>query len=110
MLILGAGEDHLRDVVREMAPRKSSYYALGRQLGLPVGILESIQMQYESIDLDRALNEVLLAWLRQWYDIAALGKPSWQMLVRAVADQGGLNDPALAAQIASRHTSPPPEQ
>ena len=107
---MSVGEDHLRDVVREMTPRKSSYYALGRQLGLPVGILESIQKQYESIDLDRALNQVLLAWLHQRYNTAALGKPSWQMLVRAVADQGGLNDPALAIQIASRHTSPPSEQ
>ena len=93
-----------------MTPRKSSYYALGRQLGLSVGILESIQKQYESTDLDRALNEVLLAWLRQRYNTAALGKPSWQMLVRAVANRGGLNDPPFATQIASRHTSPPPEQ
>ena len=81
-----------------MTSRKSSYYALGRGLGLKVDILESIQRQWESKDLDRALSEVLLAWLRS-------EKPTWQMLVRAVADQGGLNEPALARNIASRHPS-----
>ena len=105
-MIIIIGVNHLRDVVREVTSRRSSYYALGRGLGLPVDILESIQRQYESTDLGQALDKVLLAWLRQQYNTAVLGKPTWQMLVRAVADQGGLNDPALAGEIASRHTSP----
>ena len=105
-IIIIIGADHLRDVVREVISRRSSYYALGRGLGLPVDILESIQRQYESTDLGQALNEVLLAWLRQRYNTEELGRPTWQMLVRAIADQGGLNDPALAREIASRHTPP----
>ena len=99
------GVDDLLRIMREVTSRRSSYYALGRGLGLPVSDLESIRRQYESIDLDQALNEVLLKWLRQHHNTEDLGNPTWQMLVRAIADPGGLNDCALAREIASRHSS-----
>ena len=87
----------------EVLSRKASYYALGRALRIEAGELEAIHRQYQSTDFDMALNQVLLLWLRQKYNVQKFGRPTWRMLVEAVENRAGTNDPALAQKIALKH-------
>ena len=85
--------------------KKASYYALGRGLGIPDGELKAVQTQHHITNLDSALNDVLLLWLRQRYNTERFGPPTWRMLVKAVENRAGLNDHALAHKIAQKHTA-----
>ena len=78
------------------------YYQLGLALGLPVGELETIKTGFPH-NIDQALTEMLLLWLRQKYDTVSHGCPTWQGLVRAVINQTHGNNYALAMDIASNH-------
>ena len=89
----------------EVMSKKASYYALGRGLRIFPGELDAVRAQYHSTSLDSALNDVLLLWLRQKYNIVRFGPPTWRKLVEAVENRAGLNDRALAAQIAQKHTA-----
>ena len=98
------GVDDLVDVMNEVLSRKASYYALGRALRIPAGELDVVRQQHQSTDIGMALNEVLLLWLRQQYNIERFGPPTWRMLVEAVESGAGLNDHALAEEIAHKHS------
>ena len=80
---------------------KANYYQLGVELGLPAGELDSIRKGHPA---DQAFNEVILRWLRQQYNIARFGCPTWKRLVEAVESPIGGNNPALAVVIAAKHT------
>ena len=54
-------------------------------------------------DANRALNDVLLLWLRQKYNVGKFGRPTWRLLVEAVNKKTGGNNHDLAKQIASNH-------
>ena len=97
------GVDDLLDVMNEVLSRKASYYALGRALRIEAGELDAVHKQYQSTDFDMALNQVLLLWLRQRYNTTRFGPPSWKMLVGAVDNKAGINDHALAQEIAQKH-------
>ena len=97
------GVDDLVDVMNEVLSRKASYYALGRALRIEAGELDAVHMQYQSTDFNMALNQVLLLWLRQKYNTERFGRPTWRMLVEAVENRVGMNDPALAQKIAQKH-------
>ena len=47
--------------------------------------------------------EVLTQWLKKTYNVKRFGEPSWKLLVKAVSDQAGGNDRALAEKIAQNH-------
>ena len=96
------GEEDLLDVVRAVITQKSSYYQLGRALGVQPTDLDGIR-EVNSRNLDLALNDVLLLWLRQKYNTLRFGEPSWRVLVKAVEDRGGLNSHSLAKDIALKH-------
>ena len=96
------GEDDLADIMEEVFTIKSMYFALGRSLRLKSADLEAIHKKYES-DADRALNDVLLLWLAQHYNVEKFGPPTWRMLVEAVDKKSGGNDHELAKEIASNH-------
>ena len=96
------GEDDFRDVCRELVTIRASYYQLGVELGLPPGELEVIRKEYPQVD--PAFNEVILRWLRQRYNIARFGRPTWKRLVEAVNSPIGANNPALALEIAANHS------
>ena len=49
------------------------------------------------------LMEVLIKWLQRGYDTSRHGPPTWQMLVAAVANSAGGDNPCLAKQIAENH-------
>ena len=94
-------EDDFRDICRELVSIKAKYYQLGVELGLPAGELDAIRKDYA---VDQAFNEVILRWLRQQYNVARFGHPSWKRLGEAVKSPIGGNNPALAVEIAASHT------
>ena len=93
-----SGDKDLHCVIREVSSLKSAYYQLGVQLRVPPGELDAIKDQY-SQNLDQALTEVLLLWLRRRSPLY----PTWQNLVKGVDSLNGGKYHGLALDIASRH-------
>ena len=103
-LIFITGEDDLADIMDEVLTIKSMYFALGRSLRLKNDDLQAISEKYNNESkVDRALNDVLLLWLRKQYNVDRFGPPTWQMLVEAVDKKSGGNNHELAKQIALNH-------
>ena len=101
-LYFSLAENDLRVVCQEVVGIKSTYYQFGKELGVPPGELDSIRKQFHH-DHDQAIDEVLLLWLRQRYDVKKHGVPTWRMLVEAVDKKSGGDNHELAKQIASNH-------
>ena len=90
--------------MEEIVSIKSLYFQLGRSLRLKNDDLQKICEAYpKECDADKALNDVLLLWLRQEYNIEKFGAPTWQLLVEAVNKKSGGNNHDLAKQIAANH-------
>lgn len=81
---------------------KAKYYQVGVELGLLPGELDAIQKECPQ-DIDQAFNKVILTWLRQLYDVARFGPPTWQRLFEAISSPAGGNNHALAMGIARKH-------
>ena len=97
-------EDDLTYVIEEVISIQSLYYSVGRSLGLRISDLKSIRDGYPSpSDSGQALEDVLLLWLDQKYNVERFGPPTWRMLVEAVDKKTGGNNHELAKEIASRH-------
>ena len=82
------------------------YFSLGRSLWLQANDLKAISEAYptsDESDAERALNDVLLLWLQQKYNVERFGLPTWRMLVEAVDKHAGGNDHELAKKIALNH-------
>ena len=73
------------------------YYELGRELGVPAHELEILRTTYGANNLEQALNDVVLKWLR------GRSPRTWRALVEAVDSPAGGNNHALAVTIAHRH-------
>ena len=83
---------------------RSLFYKLGRSLRLKSADLDRIdEAHHNSGDTERALQNVLLLWLNQSYNVGKFGPPTWRMLVEAVDKKTGGNDQKLANEIAVRH-------
>ena len=83
---------------------KSMYFALGRALRLKNANLQAIRTKYPSeSDFELALNDVLLLWLEQQYNVDRFGPPTWRMLVEAVDKESGGNNHELAKKIALKY-------
>ena len=102
--ILYIEEDDLVDIMGEVLSLKTIYYSLGRSLRLLTDDLKAIREAYPSeSDAEQALEDVLLLWLRQKYNVEKFGPPTWRMLVEAVDKKAGGNNHDLAKEIASNH-------
>ena len=88
-------------IIAEFLTIQSRYYFLGRSLNLKIATLRKIRDNNPS-ESD-GLEDVLLLWLDQRYDVNKHGPPTWRKLVEAVNDMGGGNNPELAKKIASNH-------
>ena len=97
-----AGEDDLRQVYNEVSSLKAKYYELGIALGLPAGELDAVKSANHH-NIDHALTQVLLLWLRGKSAASETQPPTWQSLVRAV-DSRTCGNHMLAMTIASRHS------
>ena len=95
---LAAAEDDFHEVYHELENIKARYYHLGIALGLPPGELEAIRKAH-SQDMEVALTQVLLLWLRQQYNVEKFGRPTWQKLRKTVDGENH----TLAEKIAEKH-------
>ena len=103
---LHAGEDDVMDVMEEVVSIKSVWFNLGKWLRLRKEDLEGISQSCPNeSDHDKALEEVLLLWLQQKYNVEKFGPPTWKMLVEAVDKKTGGNDHSLAKEIALKYPS-----
>ena len=97
-------KDDLSDVIEEAVSIKCMYFQLGRALRLRIDDLRAIRQAYTNeVDTESALNDVLLLWLDQKYNVQRFGPPTWRMLVEAVDKETGGNNHNLAKKIASNH-------
>ena len=88
----------------EVESLKCAYFQLGRSLRLRDADLKDIRQTYPvESEQDTALNDVLLLWLRQKYNVERFGPPTWRMLVEAVDKKSCGDYHDLAKEIASRH-------
>ena len=85
-----------------MASICAGYYELGLGLRLPPAELQTICKSCGQ-NVKQAFTDVLLAWLRQQYNVNKFGPPTWRALVKAVNNSAGGNNPALAKGIADKH-------
>ena len=86
----------------EIITAKARFYAIGRALGLPPGELNSIRLSATQ-DHELQLNDVLLLWLCQKYNVGKFGSPTWRKLVETIDNPAGGNDHRLAKTIALHH-------
>ena len=99
--LFNLAENDLSKVIEEILPIESRYYYLGRSLNLKIADLRKIRDEHPT-ESD-ALEDVLLLWLNQRYDVKNCGPPTWQMLVGAVSKKGGGDNHELAKHIALNH-------
>ena len=99
MLILDKGD--LSEITEEILPIGSKDYSLGRSLNLEIA--ESRKIRDKNPSESDALEDVLLLWLNQQYDVKKHGPPTWKVLVEAVNKKSGGDNCELAKQIASKH-------
>ena len=97
-----AAEDDFYDVYHELENIKARYFQLGIELRIPLGKLEAIRKTH-SQDVEQALTQVLLLWLRQQYNVGKFGHPTWQRLREAVDSPAGGENHALAERIAKKY-------
>ena len=87
------------DVVATLA---ANYYDLGQALKVSGGELKIVKNNHQG-DMKTALQEVIMQWLKQNYNVPKFGEPTWRMFVKAVAQRSGGGDRALARRIAKNH-------
>ena len=78
----------------------SKWKSIGLALRLTPDSLNTIGTKENVTD---CLLEVLTQWLKKTYNVEHFGEPSWKLLVKAVSDQAGGSDRALAETIAQKH-------
>ena len=96
-----SGEDELLEVKEAVATLAANACSLGLALGISPSVLEAARLEYGGAD--EVLTEVLQKWLKQHYNVARHGVPSWRSLARAVRNPAGGNDSVLAMYIAASH-------
>ena len=74
---------------------------IGLALRLDPSELKTIEKEKDN--LEDCLTEVLTLWLKKAYNYDRFGEPSWELLVRAVHDPAGGNNPAVADKIAKKY-------
>ena len=90
-------------MVDEVTDLAAKWRPLGLALRLKSAVLDTIYSNHPT----ECLRDMLLAWLKQQYDINTFGRPSWSMLCTAISKPAGGNDPALARKIAENHKGEP---
>ena len=94
-------EDDTHNVYREVLDLAGKWQNMCLALGLH-RLADEIAAIYPGCPRD-CLREVIVRWLRKVHNVECYGPPTWKTLVKAVADEAGGENPALAEQIANRH-------
>ena len=94
------GDDFI-DIAHELQGFEVNYYTLGRNLHLSRDKLAIIELNNHSSCVT-AFGKVIDEWLSMNYTISRFGRPSWQLLVKAVNEI----DHERAKVIANKHRIP----
>ncbi len=87
------------DEIKEIAVR---FHQLGQSLRIKKDKLDIIKQKYKDEPKD-GLDAVIVAWVKQSYNVVRHGDPTWRLLVKAVAHPFGGSNCALARKIAKNH-------
>ena len=79
-----------------------NFYLIGRALRLKSGDVKIIKNECFG-DCRSGLEQVILLWLHQNYNVKRFGVPSWRKVVEVVNKSTGGNNHALAKRIAAKH-------
>jgi hypothetical protein len=97
--------DDFFDVYKELKPVAAHWEGIWLALRLPFGDCHTTRNDCNG-NADRCLRATVEKWLNRNYNTDKHGKPSWKMLVQAVADPCGGEHKAHAEQIAQKHGVP----
>ena len=99
-----SAEKDAHDVLREVDQVACKWSSLCRALGLQSHQISKIKAEHLNNPGD-CLGAAVDNWLQRNYNYQESGSPTWKMLVKAVADEVGGNNNALAERIAKKHLS-----
>ena len=97
-----SGEEDTYDVYREVVGLAGRWSKMGLALRLLLSDRSKIAAANPG-NPDECLEAVIVKWLQKCYNYQKFGFPTWRMLVKAVGDQAGGNNTALAETIARNH-------
>ena len=84
-------------------PVVNNWKAIGRGLGIDSGHLEMIQKDNPG-NSKECLSQLLTCWLKINYNVAKFGEPTWQTLVKVLANPEAGGDCAHVLNIAKQHS------
>ena len=88
-------EETLVDILQELTPILHKADDMATALRIPPSKL--------IVERRPTMKDVIRAWLKEHYNVQRHGPPSWQLLIKAVADDIGGANRALANRIAKKH-------
>ena len=94
-------EDDRDDILKELKNVLARHREIGSRLHLKDDQLNIIDQKNPVAA--RAMEAVIVQWLKKNYNTARFGLPTWKALVDAVSNPFGGNDKAEAERIASKH-------
>ena len=90
-------------MLNEVEPVTARWRYLGLALGVHPNKLDVIER--ENRHLDDCLMKTMTLWLMKMYDTKEYGKPSWELLAKAVGHRVGGKNPSLAEEIIKKYGS-----
>ena len=97
------GDEDRFDILKEIMPVASNWKAIGTGLRIDSGHLDTIQ-ESNSGKPKECLSDMLTCWLKRNYNVERFGVPTWQTVVKVVADPAAGDNCALALSIAKQHS------
>lgn len=94
-----AGEEHWNILIIECKPLAAEWTKVSSFLGLTFGLIDSIKQDHPN-DSFGYWSEALKQWIKQNYNTEMFGRPSWQTLLKAVAEV----DKLLFERLATKHS------
>ena len=102
--VFSADISNLADILLDIHHVAPKWKSVGLLLRLHPNDLGVIEANHVKEGVESCLCVVVEKWLNRSYDTATHGLPSWKMLVTAITHPIGGNNPALAEQIATKHS------
>ena len=96
--VINAGEEEWNIVIIKCSSLAAKWEQLSGYLGLSIGMIDSIKADHHG-DCAGCWNEALKQWIKQNYKTEVFGKPSWKVLLRAIA----LVDKLLFKKLEKEH-------
>lgn len=90
-------------MIRALTDVAHKWRHIGEALGLPFTTLETIALGKS----EEALSSMVSKWLAMAFNVDKFSKPSWDALVKAVAEPAGGANRTVAEEIARQYPGEP---